>query len=258
MSGNNQNAYAEPRRLLLGLGDLYINDVFVGNLKETVTFTFTRSYAYQRPGNNVADVKGEVVGEECTLEASVCDLKLSQLRRAFGINEAVDTSTAKILRNREVLKLTGTTMTSPAETLISGSLKVFSLDRKTEYVANTDYGLSGSPSDIARISGGAIADGAFVGLEYNFSDTGANSLAFGGETRAPNTFQLDFVHRDSTGKLWQVRLFKAMTNTELEMAFNERESGDYTVHNVMFKALVDTSRPEGKNLGEIIQEDATV
>lgn len=257
MSGNNQNAYAEPRRLLLGLGDLYINDVFVGNLKETVTFTFTRSYAYQRPGNNVADVKGEVVGEECTLEASICDLKLSQLRRALGINEAVDATTDKVLRNREVLKLTGLTFTSPAETVISGTVSVFSLDRKTEYLLTTDYVLSGSPKDIRRVSGGAITDGQFVGIEYDFSDAGAASLPFGGETRAPNTFTLDFVHRDSTGKLWQITLFKAMTNTELEMAFNERESGDFTVHNIMFKALVDTSKPEGRNLGEIIQEDAT-
>ena len=249
MSGNNQNAYAEPRRLLLGLGDLYINDVFVGNLKETVTFTFTRSYAYQRPGNNIADVKGEVVGEECMLEASVCDLKLSQLRRAFGINNALDITTAKVLRNREVLKLTGTTPTSPAESMLSGTIKVFSLDRKTEYLLTTDYILSGSPKDISRVALGAITDGQFVGIEYDFSDAGANSLGFGGETKAPPTFELDFVHRDSTGKLWQIKLFKAMTSTEFEMAFNERESGDYTVHNVMFRALVDTARPEGKNLG---------
>lgn len=257
MSGNNQNAYAEPRRLLLGLGDLYINDVFVGNLKETVTFTFTRSYAYQRPGNNIADVKGEVVGEECMLEASVCDLKLSQLRRAMGINEAVDTTTDKTLRNREVLKLSGVAFQALAESMLSGTLSVFSLDRKTEYLVTTDYVLSGTPKQIRRASASTIAAGAYVGLEYDFSDAGASSLPFGGETKAPNTFVLDFVHRDSTGKLWQITLFKAMANTELEMAFNERESGDYTVHNVSFRALVDTSKPEGKNLGEIIQEDAT-
>lgn len=257
MSGNNQNAYAEPRRLLLGLGDLYINNVFVGNLKETVTFTYTRSYAYQRPGNNIADVKGEVVGEECTLEASICDLKLSQLRRAFGINEAIDITTDKTLRNRDILKLAGTTPTSPTQSMISGSVAVSSLDRKKEYLITTDYLLSGSPKDIKRVSGGGITDGEFVAVEYNFLDSGANSLAFGGETKAPNTFQVDFVHRDSTGKLWQITLFKAITITELEMAFNERESGDFTVHNILFRALVDTARPESKNLGEIIQEDAT-
>lgn len=258
MSGNNQNVYAEPRRLLLGLGDLYINDVFVGNLKESVKFTYTRSYAYQRPGNNMADVKGEVIGEEAVLEASVCDLKLSQLRRAFGVNETVDLTTDKQIRNREVLKLSGVAFASPAESMVSGTIQVFSLDRKTEYLLTTDYVLSGSPKAIRRVSGGAISAGAYVSLEYDFVDAGAHSLAFGGETKAPPTFQLDYTHKDSTGKLWQITLFKAMANTEFEMAFNERESGDFTVHNVTFKALVDTARPEGKNLGEIIQEDAAV
>jgi hypothetical protein len=39
------------------------------------------------------------------------------------------------------------------------------------------------------------------------------------------------------------------------MAFNEREGGDFTLHNISFKALVDTTKPEGQNLFEIIQED---
>lgn len=257
MSGNNQNAYAEPRRLLLGLGDLYINDVFVGNLKETVTFTYTRSYAYQRPGNNVADVKGEVVGEEAMLEASVCDLKLSQLRRAFGITEAVDILSDKNLRTRDVVKLSGIAFATLSETPVASSDKVFSLDRKTEYVITTDYLISGS-SIRRTTSPGTIPDGGYVGVEYNFLDAGANSLPFGGETKTPPTFTLDYTHKDSTGKLWQIKLFKAMTTSEFEMAFNERESGDFTVHNIQFKALVDTARPEGKNLGEIIQEDAAV
>lgn len=258
MSGSNRNAYAESRRLLLGLGDLYMNNEFVGNLKEAVTLTITREYAYQRAGNNIADQKGEVVREEVMLEASICDFKLAQLRKAIGINTAVDTGTAKTLRNREVLQLNGITFTSPAETALSGTISVFSLDRKTTYVPTTDYVLSGSPFDIRRVSGGGITDGAHVGIEYNFSDIGANSLAIGGETRSPNTFRLDFSHRDSTGKLIQITLFKAMTVTELEMAFNERESGDFTVHNIQFKGLVDTTRPEGQNMVEFVQEDATV
>ena len=255
MSGLNRNAYAESRRLLLGLGDLYINNAFVGNLKEAVTLTITREYAYQRAGNNIADQKGEVTREEAMLQASICDFKLSQLRTALGIDQAVNVATAKTLRNREVLQLTGIVPTSPAEVIITGATAVFSLDRKTDYAITTDWVYSGA--DIRRVDLGGITDGEYVGVEYNFSDVGANSLPMGGETKAPNTFQLDFVHRDSTGKLIQVTLFKAMTITELEMAFNEREGGDYTVHNIQFKALVDTTKPEGQNLLEITQEDAT-
>ena len=238
MSGNNQNAYAEPRRLLLGLGDLYVNDVFVGNLKEAVTFTYTRSYAYQRPGNNIADVRGEVVAEEAMIEASVCDLKLAQLRQAFGIDQAVATAAAT-LRTRQVLALTGIAFTAPAESMISGTIKVSSLDRKKEYIVTTDWVTAGAPLQIRRVSGGGIASGETVVLEHDFSDAGASTLAFGGETKTPNTFRLDFTHRDSAGKLWQITFYKAMSKAEFEMAFNERESGDFTVHNLRFKALVD-------------------
>jgi len=257
MSGNNQNAYAEPRRLLLGIGDLYVNDVFVGNLKGSVKFTYNRQYAYQRPGNNVADIRAEVVSEEATLEAEVCDLKVEQLRQAFGINNSVEAN-AKTIRKREVLKLSGVTFTSPVESMVSGTIKVFSLDRKTEYLLTTDYLLSGSPKDIRRVSGGGISAGQYVGIEYDFSDAGAKAIGFGGETKTPPTFRLDFTHLDKDGKYWQISLFKAVTTTEFEMAFNERESGDYTTHNIMFKGLVDITRPEGQNIGEIVQEDATV
>jgi len=255
MSGLNANGYTETKRLLLGLGDAYINNVFVGNLKGSVVFNNTRTYAYQRAGNNIADQKAEVIGEETILTAEICDFKLSQLRRAFGVNEAVDTTTAKTIRKREVLKLSATTPTSPVEA-ITEAVAVSSLDRKTLYVSGTDYRLSGSPLDIIRESGAGISDGQFVILEYNFSDTGANSLRVGGETRTPNTFDLKFTHLDSSGKYIQINIFVAVANTEFTIAFNERSSGDYTMHNVSFKGLIDVTKPEGQNVFEIVQEDA--
>lgn len=254
MSGNNQNAYAKPERMLLGVGDIYINDVFVGNLKGSVTFNATRTYAYQRPGNNIADVKGEVTSEEVILTADIMDLKTTQLRRAFGIDEAV-VEEAKTLRNREVVKLTGTDPTALAETSVYGTHKVASLDRETDYVSGTDYRLSGTPFAIGREGAGAITDGQYVVVEYDFSDAQAKAVLFGGETKAPNTFRVDYTHRDSAGKLWQLTFYRAMVNTDFSIAFNERESGDFSMHNISFKALVDTTKPEGQNLFEFIKED---
>jgi len=254
MSGYNQNAYAKPSRLLLGIGDLYIDDVFVGNLKGAVNFAYTRNYAYQRPGNNTADIKGEVTSEEVILTAEVCDLKVEQLRRAFGIDEAIK-SEAKAIRKREIVKLTGTDATSLTESMTYGTLKVTSMDRETSYTSGTDYRVSGTPFAIGREGAGSIGDGDYVAVEYDFSDAGAKAVVTGGETKTPNTFRLDYTHLDSAGKTWQITLYKAMTNTDFAMAFNERESGDYTMHNVSFKALVDTTKPEGQNLFEIIQED---
>lgn len=261
MSGNNNNAYAESKRMILGVGDLYVDDVFVGNLKGSVTLKVAREYAYQRAGNNIADQKGEVTNEEATIEAEVCDLKVAQLRIALGVVQAVDISTAKIIRKREVILVTaaggaGTVLgETPLDTAAS-LIKVSSLDRKTSYITGTDYKVSGS-TNFESVSGGALASGGmYVAVEYDFSDAGAQSLAMGGETKPPPTFRMDYVIRDSAGKAWQITFFKAMTTTDFEMAFNDRESGDFTVYNVMFKALVDTTRPEGANMMEIVQEDA--
>lgn len=259
MSGSNNNGYAEPKRLLLGIGDLYINDVFVGNLKGKVEMKFTRKYAYQRAGMSLADQKGEVTDEELTLDAEVCDVKLSQLRRAFGINEAIDTTTSKNILKRETLKLSGFVNTllskTPASPVSGATVKLYSLDRKTTYVSSTAYKLSGA--GIKRSSGTTIATGSYVLAEYEYANASGQSLQIGGESLPPPTFQLDYVHIDSAGKAWQIRLFKAMSITAFAMAFNEAQKGTYTTHNVTFKALVDTTKPEGKNLGEILEEAPT-
>ncbi len=255
MSGNNQNGYAEAKRLLLGVGDLYINDVFVGNLKGQVSMKFNRKYAYQRAGNNIADQKGEVTDEELTLEAEICDIKLSQLRRAFGVNQAVNTTTSKNMIKRETIKLSGTVNVALAKTPVGTTAKVYSLDRKTTYVSGTDYKYSGS--GLERISGAAITTGSYVIAEYEWANASGNSLQFGGESLPVNTFQVDYVHIDSAGKAWQIRLFKAMVNTNFAAAFHELQKGTFTTYNIMFKALVDTTKPEGQNLGEIIEEAPT-
>ncbi len=253
----NNNGYAESRRLLLGLGDLFIANTFVGNLKGAVTFQATRNYAYQRAGNNVADQKGEITSEEVILTAEICDFKFAQLRRALGINQAVDTTTAKLLRKREVLQLTGTTAKTLGETVNSaGSVVLSKLDRSTVYIRSADWTMSAALNHVTRVAAGAITSLDFVITEYDFSDVGANSLKFGGESRAPNTFEVKFTHGDSTGKLIQITLFKAMVNTDLTTAFNERESGDFSVTNISFKGLVDLTKPEGTSLFELIQEDA--
>lgn len=258
MSGANNNAYAENKRMILGVGDIYLDGVFVGNLKGKVEFHIKREYARQRAGNNIADQKAEVTSEEAMITAEVCDLKLSQLRRALGITTAVDISTAKSILKRQVVKLvaSGSSVTL-AETPVIGAttpFKLSSLDRKTVYTSGTDYSISAA--NLTWVSGGTIAAGAYVVAEYSFSDSGAYSLAMGGETATPPTFRMDYIIRGDTGKSWQLTFFKAFADTDFKMAFNDRESGDFTTHNVQFVALVDLTKPEGSNMLEIIEEDS--
>lgn len=251
MSGSNANGYGEAKRYLLGLGDLFINDVFVGNLKGSVTLTVTREKAFQRAGNNIADQKAMVTKEDVGIEAEICDLKIEQLRTAFGVTQGSETG-AKAMRNREVVALVGTTSVVPAKAIVDG-IKVTKLDRSVVYVSGTDY-VKNASGNIVRVSGGTIVSAQNVILEYNFSATGAKYIRVGGETSDVPVFELKYTHKASDGKLWQITFFKAISNTEFEMAFNERESGDYTVHNVMFKALIDVTKQEGVNLFEIVEE----
>lgn len=244
--------YAEPKRILLGNGDIYVNNTFVGQLKENVALTYTPSYAYARPGNALADIKGVRIGEEAMITAQVFEWKPAQLRIALGLNQAV-ASAAATLRKQEVLKLSATANVSTTETMTAGTLKVFKLDRASQYVSSTDY--SATSTTIARKTGGAITAGQYVIAEYNFSDSGAVSVLFGGEKTAPNTFQVDFVVEQSTGKRIQVTFYKAMFSTEFSAQFNQLASGDFTTYGIRIKALVDMTKPEGQNLGAFIFED---
>ncbi len=244
--------YAEPKRLLLGPGDLYINDVFVGNVKGSVDFKYNVQYAYQRPGNSIADVKGERVSEEVTMEAKLCDFKVAQLRRAFGVNEALLSGSVNV-RKQQILQLTGTSNITIAQTVLASTLKVTKLDRAVDYVSSTDY--SATSTTIARKSGGAITDGQFVIVEYDYTETTGKAVRVGGEKTTPNTFEVNFTHVMSNGKIVQITLFKAMFNSDVNLKFDEKSSGNYTLHELGFKALVDLTKPEGRNLFEIIEED---
>jgi hypothetical protein len=259
MSGANNNGYAESKRMILGVGDIYLDGLFVGNLKGKVELEIKREYARQRAGNNIADQKAEVISEMVGMKAEVCDLKIAQLRRAFGITQAADSSTAKTIMKRQVITVgaSGSPVTLAETPVVDAThpFKVMSLDRKTTYVTSTDYTLS--TNSFIYTSGGSLTVGASVIVEYGFSDSGANSLRLGGETLTPPTFRLDYVVRDDSGKAWQLTFFKAFTDTDFKMAFNERESGNFTTYNVAFAALVDTTKPEGANMFEIVQEDAT-
>lgn len=247
-------SYAETKRLPLGLGDLYLNNVFVGQLKGNVSFHYKAQYAYQRPGNMIADLKGDRTSEEATITAEICELKLAQLRKALGINQAVTAATATTIRKRQQITLTGTTAVTTAKTMIAGSLSVLKLDRSTTYVSGTDY--SASTTTIVRKGGGQITSGQNVFVEYNFSDNTAKSVQVGGELTAVNTFDLLFTHELSDGKTLQIEFYKAMSNTDFQLAFHEKSSGNYSTYNIEFKALVDTTKLEGTQLFQITEEAA--
>lgn len=253
------NSYAEPFRLPLGLGDIYINNILIGQLKGKVIFHDKITYAEQFPGNLISPVKAERIKEEVTLEAEVCDFKLSQLRRAIGMNEALDTTASIPIHRKEIIALGTTTLAiTVSETMVGGTLKVSKMDRSTVYISGTDYTVpTGGSQNTLKRKGSTTTTGQVVIVEYDFNDAGSKSIIVGGEQTTPNTFELDFVHELSNGKRIQITLFKAYSMTDFSWAFNEKSSGNFSVYSVTFKALVDLTKKEGQNLYRILEEDGS-
>lgn len=245
-------SYSETKRLPLGLGDLYLNNTFVGQLKGNVNLHYAVKYAYQKPGNLIADQKAERISEEVTLTAEVCELKLAQLRTALGINQAVTASAGTTIRKRQQLTLPSATAVTTAQTILAGTLKVLKLDRSTTYVSGTDY--TATATTITR-KGSNITAGQNVFVEYNCSPN-AKAVQVGGELTIPNTFDLLFTHELSDGNTVQVEFYVAVVNSDFQMAFHERSSGSYTTYNIAFKALVDITKKEGNQLFQVIEQAA--
>lgn len=241
---------ADPSNLILGTGELYFNGVFVGTLGDTVTLTHTPEFAEQRGGDMLGAVRAVKTKEEVTLEAGIAEFKLANLKYALGTANSIETGPFDIIRV-EFITLNGTTAVTLAETAVSGSVKVFNTTRSVQYVVTSDYTFA--TNQVTRVGGGDITDGQVVLVEYKVSVTAATRLVTGGACDVP-IYQLDFVHKECNSNGVQITIYKAYSATELEIPFNTRESGDFTVHNIMFKGLMDTARLPGKQLFEIVTE----
>lgn len=244
---------AEPLNLLLGTGELYVNGEFVGTLSGTVNFQYTRSFVNQRPGDVIAPIKAFLQTEEVLFTAELAELRLQNLRHAFGTLNAKIAGPHNIIRV-EFITLTGSDPITLAETADTGiGVKVFNTTRTVEFVITTDFTFA--TNQVTRVPAGSISDGQVVIVEYQVAVTASNKLVLGGACNVP-TFKLDFVHKECADAGVQLTFFKAYSNTDFQMAFNARESGDFSVSNISFMGLVDASKLPGENLFEIIQETA--
>lgn len=243
-------AYAEPNRLLLGTGQVYFNGVLVGALKGDVTLTMRRTFAEGRPGNMISPIKAEVTSEEAHLSAEICDFKLDQVRLAIGLKTAAASGTGRI-RKGAFLTLTGTTPATAPDTIVSGTVTVQKADRSVVYALTTDYTVSGNT--VIRVSGGTIATGQSVYVEYLYDDSTSQILKMGGDLTVPDTYELVYVGTRGDGQPIQFKFYKAYINTDFSIAFHERSSGTYSTHGFSAKALADVTKPVGEQLLEIVE-----
>lgn len=246
-------AYAEPNRLILGVGQLWFNNVLVGALKNTVTLTMRRTFAEMKPGNMISPLTAQVVSEEAELSAEICDFKLEQIRVAMGLVTAATTAHTATgrLRKGAYLTMTGTAPQTIPDTIVSGSVLVYKLDKSVTYALTTDYTITGNT--VIRVGAGTITDGQGVYVEYLTDDATSDILKFGGDLTAPTPYELRYVGTKGDGSVFQFKFHRAYVNTDFSIAFHERTSGNYTTHGFKARALADTSKAEGEQLVEIVE-----
>lgn len=242
---------ADPNKLMLGNGELYFNDTFVGTLGGSVNFQHTKNFVQQRAGDSIAANKAFLTTEEAILTADIAEFKLQNLKFAFGSSQAIQTGPFNIIRV-EFITLTATDAIPLGETADPAvPIKVFDTTRSTEFTLTTDYTFSGN--SVTRVAPGAIADGQVVLVQYEVAVADATKLAAGGDCETP-TFPLSFVHKECDTNGIQLNIFKAFSNTDFQQAFNTRESGDFTLNNISFMALRDRTKLPGQDLFEVITE----
>jgi len=243
---------ADPNRLMLGNGELYFNNEFVGTLGGSVNLAYTRNFVQQRAGDAISANKAFVTSEEVVLTADVAEFKLANLRHAFGLVAAIQTGPFNLIRV-EFIQLNGVVPVALGETADESNvvIKVFTTTRGTEFTLTTDYTFAGN--NVTRVAPGAIGDGEVVLVQYEVSVAGATKIVAGDQCDTPE-FRLDFVHKECDTNGIQVTIFKAFSNTDFAMAFNTRESGDFTLHNMSFMGLKDPTKLPGADLFEVISE----
>ena len=79
----------DTSQVILGSGDLYLNNIDVGHLKGDVVFTTTGEFVDFKPANMTGVVKRFVIRETAKLTASLAEINVANLHLALGVTTAV-------------------------------------------------------------------------------------------------------------------------------------------------------------------------
>ena len=248
----------QPVNLLLGLGELFFKrdtDVsskymLVGTLKGNVTFSYEMGTAEQKPGNRLTVARRDKVSERATLSAQICDFKIPSLIAALGLSisttQITATSTLRVYEDLAFGSIT-TTKTLGLVAVSTTSVVVTSLDRSTKYVKGTDFTVP-STSKIKPILAGFANKSNF--LAYDVKKTSATVMRIGDKFKL-QVVDLKYTTKLSNGKYITIEIPLATITGGLTLPFGET---DYTVYNLTFAALGDTTAAAGRSLFNIIRQ----
>ena len=247
----------DKNEMIFGVGELYIDDVRIGNLKNA-NFVYTKNFAEGKPGDGTVIVRRDIISEMAVITGTLCDFDIARLPILMGLTmsttQLTNTTTLRVVEEFSNLSVsTGKTLAD--QPVSTTNVKVWTPDYKTEYVNGTDYTITlafGGTVSCQVFSKGAsvtmAANGALV--EYDYADVSALRVQVGGKT-SHEELKLKFVHKLADGKRVQITIPKAQMTSEFTLPFNEDA---YSEIPVSFTAVGDVSLAKGARLFTLIKE----
>jgi hypothetical protein len=76
----------------VGSADIYINNIDVGHIKETVEVEFTENKLLFKPSNELGNVKAFRIMDGCEVRCRTAQLSLDNIKRAMGVTTSISAS----------------------------------------------------------------------------------------------------------------------------------------------------------------------
>ncbi len=256
------------RRIPIGPVQAYVNHVRLGSPKSSAILNYNYDLAVGQTGDSNLDINARKINERATIQISVADLKVSQLRYAFANAKSLLSNTTILTNNyladttQEIrrfddLVLTGTGTEGVSSTPLiftSASVVVYSSDYETEYVQGTDYSTDAACSGIFRVTactGTGIASGAMVHMHYDASTSGSYIRSGGADAVTEDVIEL--IGKDSAGQYFQFKAWRAVREGAMNLQVNERDV--YPGQTLTWRLLGDlTNYVKGSQLFQVFIE----
>lgn len=211
--------------------------------------------------DNAGEVLVAVKNHRCKVSGDLFEIdlaNLANLRGGFDIYTTQGSSPLDV--PGEAITLVGTGLKRMAHKNNDGSevsnIVVTNTAGDVTYTRNTDYVVTVDVEGntcIARILGGAIADGQTVHVAYRYTPVLSRTLRTGGKVEiAPKVVRLTNIN--AAGKKLMITVFKASNSKGISLAFNADDAGEINATSVEMTGTNDVTRAVGEQLFEIYDE----
>lgn len=260
---------AQAINLLLGTGRMYAKRYatgtgasdsdgkwkLIGSIKGMLEFTYTPTFAEQRPSDTKTYIRRDLIDEKASMKATLVDFRIDQLRWMLGMS-ASTSGLSKTISIRLAQELTAPASTTTTKSLSrtaksTTSVAFSSLDRSTDYVKATDFTMA-TTKKFKAIS--AAFKGKAVRAYYTrlFTPSASSGMRINmGDQLVLQQISLMYVHQQANGKHVSIQFPIATIDGPLKLDFKEKE---YTMPEMVFSALGDPTLAKGRKLFSIVRE----